>query len=469
MSELALLLIGVLAGGAAAWLAARAHFAAIGRVERKAFEASVAAVEAVQDDLRKQATSRELLIADLSDELGRERTERAQLDERLAAERDKLDAQRRLLDETRERLAETFKAASAEALERNARTFLDSARQTLDLQMERRHEAMRSLTDPLRDALDRTQAYVRQLELARQAEYSTLDTRLQALVEQSRELGREAGNLAAALRASQSRGRWGEMALRRIVELAGMTKHSDFSEQVSVESESGRLRPDMVVRLPAGGEIVVDSKVPLTAYLDAIEAGTTESRQDALGRHAQALRTHMAQLAAKAYWKQFKASPELVVMFIPGEAFVAAAAETDPNLLADAMERRVVIATPVTLFALLSAIAYGWQQQQAAQSAEKITRLGQEIYERLRTLGEHFETMGQALRKSTDAYNRAVGSMERMVLPAARKFRDLGAATGKDIAELEPIDVEPRRLVAPELPAQLDIGEPTGSAGTDEK
>jgi DNA recombination protein RmuC len=464
--EMSLVVAGVVAGAGLAWLAARAHFLALARAERAGLESRVTVAEGTQDDLRKQAIERELRISELSAQLDRERSERVQSETRLDAARESLDAQRRLIDEARDRLTETFKAASADVLRTNATAFLDHARESLEAQLGRRQDAIEGLMRPLEESLRRTQEYVRELERARQQAYGTLEERLRSLADQSRELQRETGSLAAALRASQARGRWGEMALRRIVELAGMTSHSDFVEQVTVDGEAGRLRPDMVVRLPAGREIVIDAKAPLTAYLEGVEAGSSEARSQALARHAQALRSHMTQLAAKAYWKQFGQSAELVVMFIPGEAFVAAAVEADRDLLADAMERRVVIATPVTLFALLAAIAYGWQQQQAAQNAEKITQLGRELYDRLRTLGEHFDAIGASLRRGVDAYNKAVGSMDRMVLPAARRFRDLGSATGKDIPTLEPIDVEPRRLTAPDLPAQLDIAEAAEAAGT---
>jgi DNA recombination protein RmuC len=461
--ELSLVVMGLIAGAGLGWLAARAHFQALARAERGAFESRAAVAETAQDDLRKQATERELRISELSAQLDRERTERVQSETRLAATRESLEGQRRLIDEARDRLTETFKAASADVLRVNAGAFLDHARETLEAQLGRRQEAIEGVMRPLEESLRRTQDYVRDLERARQEAYGSLEERLRGLADQSRELQRETGSLAAALRASQARGRWGEMALRRIVELAGMTSHTDFKEQVTVDGEEGRLRPDMVVLLPAGREIVIDSKVPLSAYLDGMDAPTSDARAQALARHAQVLRSHMTQLAAKAYWKQFGQSAELVVMFIPGEAFVAAAVEADPELLADAMERRVVIATPVTLFALLAAIAHGWQQQQAAQNAEKITQLGRELYERLRTLGEHFDAIGGSLRRGVEAYNKAVGSMDRMVLPAARRFRDLGSATGKDIPALEPVDVEPRRLTAPDIPTQLDIAEASGT------
>jgi DNA recombination protein RmuC len=238
-----------------------------------------------------------------------------------------------------------------------------------------------------------------------------------------------------------------------------MTQHCDYVEQVTVDGEGGRQRPDMVVRLPAGREIVIDAKVPLSGYLDAMGARSPEERAAALQRHAQQVRQHMTVLAGKAYWEEFAKAADLVVMFIPGESFVAAAVEVDPSLLEDGMTRRVVVATPTTLIALLRAIAFGWRQEQLATSAAEISELGRQLYERLRSLATHFDDLGAALGKATAVYNRAVGSMETRVLPAARRFRDLGAATSDEIPVLEAIGEQPRAVTAPELAARLDAAE----------
>jgi DNA recombination protein RmuC len=299
---------------------------------------------------------------------------------------------------------------------------------------------------------------VRDLERKRESAYGSLDTRLQELAVQSRELGRETGNLAAALRSSQTRGRWGEIALRKIVELAGMTEHADFDEQVSVEGDGNRYRPDMVVHLPNRRDIVVDVKAPLDAYQEAVEAGTEEERQRALARHAAMVRRHMTTLADKAYGLKFAQSPDLVVMFIPGESFVAAAFEADGNLLVDAMEKRVVVATPTTLFALLLAIAHGWQQQHLAKNAEEVRKLGQDLYDRLGVFAAHVRSIGEGLGKAVDSYNGAVGSLERRVLPAARKFRELGVGSRDEIVtSLDPIDTALRPITATELAEQLAL------------
>ncbi|MBN1461233.1 MAG: DNA recombination protein RmuC, partial [Armatimonadetes bacterium] len=238
--------------------------------------------------------------------------------------------------------------------------------------------------------------------------------------------------------------------LKRAVELAGMTQHVDYSEQVSTDSDDGRLRPDMLIRLPGGGQVVVDAKVSLEAYLDALECSDDDARGTCLTRHCQQMKEHIRQLSAKSYWGQFDDSPEFVVMFVPGESFLQAACSIDSQLIDDAMENHVVPASPTTLVALLRAVAYGWRQEQVAKSAQEVSGLGRELYDRLRTFLGHFDKVGRALTTATTAFNQALGSMEARVLPSARKFRELGAATGDDLPELSPLETPPRQLTAPE-------------------
>ena len=438
--ELALVVAGLALGVVVAWL-----------VARQALQARVASLETLTDELRKQLTVRDLEVSDLRGAVESERTQRAQAEARWEAARQNVEEQKRLLEEARERLTDTFKSLSADALRQSSTAFLERADAQLGFAVK-----------PLEEALKRYEEHVREIETARQQAYGGLETQLRILTSSSAELQRETGNLVTALRAPHIRGRWGEITLHRVVELAGMVEHCDFAEQVTVEGDSGRLRPDMIVRLPAGREIIVDSKVPLSAYLDATTAASAEERTAALLRHAQQVRQHMIALAGKAYWEEFGKAAELVVMFIPGESFVSAAVEVDPALIEDGMARRVVVATPTTLIALLRAIAYGWRQEQLATNAAQISDLGKHLYERLRTVGEHFNDVGRALLRATSAFNKAVGSMESRVLPAARRFKDLAAGTGEEIAPLETVDEQPRELTAPEYPQQLSTTEREG-------
>jgi DNA recombination protein RmuC len=427
--------LGLASGAAAMWLAARARAAA------------------VEGELRRQASRQESELAQLRAALGTERELRAQAETRGAVTRESLEEQRRLLEEARGRLGDTFKALSAEALEQSGSAFLARAREALEAQLGRREQAVQGLVLPLQEALGRYEEAVQKMESARQRAYGTLDEQLHRLAEGHVELQRETGALVAALRTPHVRGRWGELTLRRVVELAGLSPHCDFAEQVTVEGAGGRARPDMVVRLPAGREIVVDAKVPLSAYLDALAAPTDAERATCLARHARQVRQHMAALASRGYWDEFARAADLVVMFIPGEAFVAAAADADRALIEDALARKVVVATPTTLIALLRAVAYGWRQEQLADNAAHISELGRQLYERLRVMTGHLGEVGTTLGRATAAYNRAVGSMESRVLPAARRFRELGAGAGDDLPLMEAVTEQPRRLAPDPLAA----------------
>jgi DNA recombination protein RmuC len=468
--ELAFLVAGLVLGAGGTWLVARAHLGAAAAAQREALGARLAGAETLADETRKQLTQRELDLAGLRSDLAAEQGQRAAAEARWEAARQSLEEQRRLLDEARAELTKSFEALSAEALRKSNDSFLTLARQALDAQLNPREEAIKGLVQPLKDSLTRYETQVRELEAARQHAYGSLEQQLAALKTSSEQLQHETGSLVTALRGSQARGRWGEITLRRVVELAGMVPYCDFDEQVSVEGESSRSRPDMVVRLPGGRALVVDAKVPLNGYLDAVKASRAEERQAALAVHARQMRAHMTQLGTKTYWAQFEQTPELVVMFIPGDSFVSAAVEADGALLQDAMTRKVVIATPTTLIGLLLAIHHGWRQAQMAESARKISDLGKELYDRVRTMGRHFEKVRRGLVQATEAYNDTVGSLERRVLPAARKFEELGAAAGDDIATLEPIDQHPRALTAPELLTQEklpNIADPEGGPRTE--
>jgi DNA recombination protein RmuC len=296
------------------------------------------------------------------------------------------------------------------------------------------------------------------MEKARQKAYGTLDEQLRTLAQANKRLEEETKNLASALGSPlKARGRWGELTLRRVVELAGMSEHCDFSEQETITTESGRQRPDMIVNLPGNRRIVVDAKVPLQAFLDAVDPEKSEEdRAKALATHGELVRGHMNELAERKYWEQVGPELELVVLFLPGESFFSAALEQDRQLIDDGMQKKVVLATPTTLIALLRSAAYLWQQEKITQNAKQISELGRELYDRLKTFLGHFQTLGSSLQRAVESYNKAVGSMESRVLPSARKFRELGAATGEEITELEPVDEAPRALVAPEKDQKLE-------------
>ena len=455
MLDLALLLVGLLLGGALGWSFARVRAETAVRGGRELLQGRLAAAETRVDELAKQITQRDLELGDLRGALATEHAARIQADTRLEGEQRAVAEQRALLEEARGQLTETFKVLSSEALRDTQSSFLTLA----DERLKGREQAIDALVSPLKDALQRVERQAQQLESKREGAYATLEQQVSTLRGTSEELRRETLNLVSALRGSQARGRWGELTLKRVVELAGLSEHCDFDEQVHLKGEGGALRPDMVVHLPGNRDIVVDAKVPLAAYLDALEAPRPEERNASLLRHAAQMRQHMNTLSGKAYWSQFSTSLDLVVMFVPGEAFMAAAAEQDRGLLEDGIGQRVVIATPTTLVVLLRAIAYGWKQERLASSAMEIRDLGRELYERLRTLAGHLDKIGVTLGQSVRAYNDAVGSLELRVLPKAREFRELGAGEGDEIRRLKGVEQVPRPLAAPELTEQLSMPE----------
>jgi DNA recombination protein RmuC len=384
--------------------------------------------------------------------------QRASAEARFQEAQVNLEEQKRLLDEARQKLADTFNALSAEALKSNNLAFIALAKSTFETiqaqakgDLETRQKAIEGLVDPLKNALVRYEKQILEMERSRQSAYGGLEQHLKLLAGEAEKLQQQTGSLATALKGGpQVRGRWGEMTLRRVAELAGMAEHCDFTEQETVSGESGRQRPDMIVNLPGNRRIAVDAKTPLQAFVDAAGSEREEDRRKYLAKHGQLVRAHMNQLAARSYWEQFDPAPEMVVLFLPGESFFAAALEQDRTLIEDGMEKRVILATPTTLIALLRAVAYGWRQEQMERNALAVCELGKQLYDRVRTFLGHFEAVGSALHRSIENYNKAVGSLESRVLPSARRFKELGAATGGEIVALEPVDETPRALAVPD-------------------
>jgi DNA recombination protein RmuC len=404
--------------------------------------------------------------------------ERARLEATLRAEREGHRDRLAAYQDAEQRLERAFQALSAASLDANAQRFLELAAARFDSlkgaaqhDLAERQQSIQAVLDPMRSALDKVEKTLADVESNRQQERGQLSTHLTSLADGQKGLEAETRKLVQALRAPQVRGRWGEIQLRRVVELAGMEEHCDFEVQQTVAGESAALRPDLVVTLPGGRSVVVDAKAPLMAYLDAVEAAEPDVRDARLRDHAAQVRAHVTKLGGKGYWERVPESADFVVLFLPGEAFFSAALQHDPGLLEYGVEHRVFLAGPVTLLALLRTAAYGWTQEKLAEHAEEISGLGKDLYERLCTMFEHLDELRRRLDSAVQAHNAAIGSLESRVLPAARRFKDLGVVSGKDLLEPGPVDHQPRRLQAPETsppegPAPVDAEVVRGDAGS---
>ena len=392
-----------------------------------------AGLQAQAAELRTQITALQSQAAALHGQVQAEHGARTGAEARLQAERQSFEEQRAMLDEAQTKLKDAFAALSAAALKNTSQQFLAQAEERLK---------------PIQKLLGDYEGHLRKIEEIRSDAYGGLKAHLDTLAQAHQLLQREAHQLSTALRSPTVRGRWGEMTLRRVVEVAGMSPHCDFEEQTSVTTEDGVLRPDMKIKLPGGRAIVVDSKVPLAAYMDAAEAKDEAGRQAALGRHAQDVRKHVAALSKKAYWDQFDGAAEFAVLFLPGESFFSAALEQDRTLMEDAMANKVFLATPTTLMALLNVVAHGWRQQEMAENAERIGQAGKELFERLAKFVEHFSGIGDGLRRAVKAYDGAVGSYEARIQPAARRLAEQAAISDTTLPEVPAID-GPTRMLGP--------------------
>jgi len=382
------------------------------------------------------------------------------LESELATARGELKSQQALAEERRQtmeqaeaRLTAAFSELASKQFNEHSESFLRLAKQSLGTHHEKassdlskKEQAISQLIKPIQDALNKTHKQISEIEKTRHEAFGGIREQLKNMAEGQEALQGETRNLVSALRRPEVRGQWGELTLRRVVELAGMVGHCDFIEQVHTETEDGPVRPDMIVRLPEQGTIVIDAKTPLDAYLTAVEAPDDQAKKIALQRHARKVAERVRELSSKAYWKQFENSPQFVVLFIPGDQFLYAAMDENPTLMEEALRQQIIIATPSNLIALLKTVAYQWRQDQLAENAEEIKRLAQDMHDRLGTFTGHLAKLGKQLEGSVKAYNSAVGSMERKVLPGARKFVDLGVQEKGEIAALNEIETTTRQV-----------------------
>jgi DNA recombination protein RmuC len=414
-------------------------------------------------ELRSLLREREGALAQVQQELGAARQEGARAGAALEAARTASAEKLALLQNAERQLREAFAALSSEALKHNNESFLHLARASLSefqksasMDLEGRQKAIETLIQPVRESLTRVDARLQDVEQGRAASQAQLSEQIRSLAHAQHLLQSETGRLARALRSPNVRGQWGELQLRRVLETAGLVEGSHYEIKESAASEDGRLTPDVIVKLPGGKNVVVDAKVPLTAYLDAAECEDEAAREAKLRDHARQVKDHVVRLANKGYWAHFQPAPDIVVMFVPGESLLTAALQHDQGLLEFSMGRGVMLASPLTLIALLRAIAYGWQQETIARNAQEISDLGRTLYDRIARLAEHFETVGRSLAKAVQSYNSAVGTLETRVLVTARRLKDKGVTASEDLPDPERIDHTPRPLGAAELVGLFD-------------
>lgn len=470
------IIVGVLIGGIIAWLLANSRVAqTLGKIEAREqdideFKERIGQmnnrIDELTSQLKDEGEKRAAAEAEakrseelekendrLERELSQIRSDHARLEETLRKEREAVEEKLKLVKEAEKSLGDAFKALSSEALKSNNQAFIELAKTTLEKyqseaksDLTERQNAIDTLVQPLKENLNKYQQVMAEMAKERSGQYTSLQDQVKTLIESEQCLRDETSKLVTALSAPQVRGHWGEITLRRVAELAGMVEHCDFIEQESMDSEKGRLRPDMIVDLPNGRRIVIDAKSPLKAYMEAVEAATEEDRETKIIQHAKQVKTRATELSRKEYWDQFDDAPEFVVLFLPGEQFLGAALQQEPGLLEDAFRQKVILATPTTLIALLKAVAYGWRQEALAENAQQISELGKQLYDRLATLAGHLEDLGRNLDRSVTAFNKTVGSYEARVAVTARKFKELGATADEDIPALQPIEQTTRNI-----------------------
>ena len=444
--------LGLALGGVGGWLLGRGGEAGSGP------RADAAAARARADEIAKRVAQLDAALETRERDLGAARQRSSELTERLVRATAELDGERRsasdrlkLLEQAEQTLREAFASVSAEALRANNQSFLQLAKASLSefqkqavVDLDHRQRSIDSLVKPLHETLGQVDAKLQQVEKERASSDARLNEQLQTLATST-------SNLERALQTPHVRGGWGEVQLRRVVELAGMLDHCDFSEKTTAQTVEGRLVPDMVVNLPGGRHIIIDAKVPYVAYRQAVEATGDDERAARLKEHAGQVKAHMVELGSRGYWAQFQPAPEFVFMFLPGEGYFSAALQHDPGLIEFGVTQRVIPASPLTLIALLRAVAYGWQQERIARNAEEVSALGRELYERIWRLAGHLDDLAKGLTRTVEAYNRTVGTIESRVLVTARRFKELGVSAAEPIPEVPTVERTPRPLQAPEM------------------